>query len=142
MGDDLKSEGGLMRWLTMRVVSSFKAKPEQGEAMGNNEASVAAINQFLGDEECQRLLVYAAPELTAVRCACIPSPAYPPSYQPRTPQTPRVAAARFRWLGGFWFGRRLFVASASRLRSPLFDCSHVVRIIVSFAGGGGQLTCV
>ena len=57
----------LKAWLITRVVSSMKCKQEAADAMGSNEASAAAINQFFADEECQRVLVYAAPDLTAVR---------------------------------------------------------------------------
>lgn len=69
MGEDQKGDPMeiLSKWLVARVVSSFKCKPEQADAMAAAEASIGAINQFFGDEECQRLLVYAAPDLTAVR---------------------------------------------------------------------------
>ena len=57
----------LKEWLITRVVSSLKCKQELADAMGTNEASMSAINQFFADEECQRVLVYATPDLTAVR---------------------------------------------------------------------------
>ena len=72
MGDSKDPMEVLKGWLISRVVSSFKCKPEQGDALGNNETSLGAINQFFGDEECQRLLVYAAPDLTAVRAPILP----------------------------------------------------------------------
>jgi|AntAceMinimDraft_1070359.scaffolds.fasta_scaffold42515_2 hypothetical protein len=57
----------LLKWLVSRVVSSFKCKPELGDALVTGELNLAAINVFFNDEECQRLLVYQAPDLTAVR---------------------------------------------------------------------------
>ena len=87
MGDEAGKGGDPMEvlkgWLIARVVSSFKCKPEQGESMGNNEASVGAIMQFFGDEECQRLLVYAAPDLTAVR-VCLIVPPFRSHHRPVT----------------------------------------------------------
>lgn len=87
----------LKNWLITRVVSSFKCKPEQGDALAANETSIAAINQFFADEECQRLLVYAAPDLTAVRN-------YPPrplrSYHAQLDHTfpnPRASPPRLRY---------------------------------------------
>lgn len=63
----------LVKWLVARVVSSFKCKPEQGDAFAANETNAGPIHQFFGDEECKRLLVYAGPDLTAVRARCVTS---------------------------------------------------------------------
>ena len=49
----------LSAWFKARVVSSFKCKPEQADTMINNET-------------CQRLLVFASPDLTAVRATRTP----------------------------------------------------------------------
>ena len=64
----------LQRWLIARVVSSFKCKPEQGDALLAQEVSYGAINQFLTDVECPRLMIIASPDLVAVRI--VPAPRF------------------------------------------------------------------
>ena len=59
----------LKDWFKARVVSSFKCKPEAADALVSNETSRAAVEQFLNNETCQRLLVFSNPDLTAVRCS-------------------------------------------------------------------------
>eukprot|EP00227_Mantoniella_beaufortii_P011774 CAMPEP_0197579874 /NCGR_PEP_ID=MMETSP1326-20131121/3768_1 /TAXON_ID=1155430 /ORGANISM="Genus nov. species nov., Strain RCC2288" /LENGTH=4505 /DNA_ID=CAMNT_0043143449 /DNA_START=243 /DNA_END=13760 /DNA_ORIENTATION=+ len=70
MGDDAGAAKGdpyetLLAWFSARVLTSFKCKPEAAEALIRSEANAAVIAQFFNDEECQRVLVYAAPDLTA-----------------------------------------------------------------------------
>jgi len=55
----------LKDWFKARVVSSFKCKPEAADALVSNETSRAAVEQFLNNETCQRLLVFSNPDLTA-----------------------------------------------------------------------------
>ena len=62
----------LSAWFKARVVSSFKCKPEQADTMINNETSRVAIDTFFNNETCQRLLVFASPDLTAVRATRTP----------------------------------------------------------------------
>ena len=87
----------LQRWLIARVVSSFKCKPEQGDALLAQEVSYGAINQFLTDVECPRLMIIAAPDLVAVRI--VPAPRFlcrgSPSARRRA-RRPRRAADRRR----------------------------------------------
>ena len=63
----------LSAWFKARVVSSFKCKPEQADTMINNETSRVAIDTFFNNETCQRLLVFASPDLAAVRATRTPA---------------------------------------------------------------------
>ena len=87
----------LQRWLIARVVSSFKCKTEQGDALLAQEVSYGAINQFLTDVECPRLMIIASPDLDAVRI--VPAPRFlcrgSPSARRRA-RRPRRAADRRR----------------------------------------------
>ena len=57
----------LKDWFKARVVSSFKYKPEAADVLLTNDANRVAVETFLNNEQCQRLLVFSDPDLKAVR---------------------------------------------------------------------------